>query len=206
MERARKRHRVAIPRLTVVLDLDETLIHSEVVELDGEELACPNSFYLRLDEFTKAGKKLLVRKRPFVHQFLLQASQQYDLVLFTAGVEPYARAVISALDVDGSLFKRLLFRPQCEALGNDQYCKNLLAVDANLKRIVLVDNSPQSFARTQLGNGLLIPSFFQNEQDFALVRLAQLLGFLDQQHDVRFALPQMVKLERLVNTPVTNAL
>ncbi|KAH9256450.1 hypothetical protein BASA81_005364 [Batrachochytrium salamandrivorans] len=206
MERAPKRHRVEIPRLTVVLDLDETLIHSEVVDLDLEEHACPNSFYVTLDEFTKAGKKLLVRKRPFVHQFLLQASQLYDLVLFTAGVEPYAKAVISKLDVDGSLFKRLLFRPQCEVLENDQYCKNLLVVDSNLERIVLVDNSPQSFAKTQLGNGLLIPSFFRNDQDFALVRLAQLLGFLNQQHDVRFALPHMAKLERIVNMPVNIAL
>ena len=73
-------------RMVVVLDLDETLIHTTDIT-DRYSPAIHNPQTLR-DQTPEAflmrvkGEILLCRKRPGVHQFLARASTLFDLVLY----------------------------------------------------------------------------------------------------------------------------
>ena len=64
---------------TLVLDLDETLVHYEQTE--GE-----------------AGRFMI---RPYARQFLQLLSQYYEIVIFTAAVRDYADFIIDELEVTG---------------------------------------------------------------------------------------------------------
>lgn len=60
---------------TLVLDLDETLIHF----VDSEKMGGGESFFVI---------------RPFCIEFLQEMSQLYEIVIFTAGVQDYADWVL----------------------------------------------------------------------------------------------------------------
>ena len=66
-----------------MLDLDETLIHSSYVQ---EANFKPN------DEST-----IKFHKRPGLAQFLNQMSENFEIVVFTAGGQEYADAVLDSL-------------------------------------------------------------------------------------------------------------
>jgi TFIIF-interacting CTD phosphatase-like protein len=71
---------------TLVLDLDENLVRTE---FDEEEPAFPR-------RSVKVGHiDIWLALRPFVHQFLSSLSAHYELVVWTAGTEPYGRAVVN---------------------------------------------------------------------------------------------------------------
>ncbi len=71
--------------LTLVLDLDETLVH--YIEIPGTD-----------------GKYLT---RPGTHEFLKRMAQCYELVIFTAAMQDYADWVLNDLDQEGLISHRL---------------------------------------------------------------------------------------------------
>tara|TARA_B110000208_G_scaffold160312_1_gene195409 strand:- start:538 stop:1029 length:492 start_codon:yes stop_codon:yes gene_type:complete len=73
-------------KLTVCLDLDETLIHSVVA--DGNALQKPEveSFWLTVGEH-----ELIVLKRPGLEDFLNRAADLFNLYVFTAGTAAYVQ-------------------------------------------------------------------------------------------------------------------
>ena len=77
---------------TLVLDLDETLIHfiemprRSHVDLDS------GSQEDDLNDSQNAGGHFLIR--PGAHQFLRQMSEAYELVIFTAAMQDYADWVL----------------------------------------------------------------------------------------------------------------
>ena len=88
---------------TLILDLDETLVHSTTEKLnDTFDL----SVDVQLDDYQT---RLWVSKRPFLDHFLETVSQWYTLVIFTASMQQYADAVIDLIDPK-RLIKRRLFR------------------------------------------------------------------------------------------------
>ena len=77
-------------KYTLVLDLDETLIHFVDLQSQGQE-----SFF---------------RIRPYCLQFLKELSQIYEIVIFTAGMEEYADWVLNQLDENDVLIDHRLYR------------------------------------------------------------------------------------------------
>lgn len=73
------------PEYTLVLDLDETLIH----------------FTDKRRVVTESGKSLdqYFNIRPFAQKFLQVLSAKYELVIFTAGTQEYADWVLNQLDL-----------------------------------------------------------------------------------------------------------
>lgn len=178
-------------RLAVVLDMDETLIHTSDIsdhyspELHSEENLreqTPEAFIVRVN-----GETLLVRKRPGVDQFLRRASALFDLYLYTAGEEDYARAVLHRLDPSGDLFQQRHFRSSCVPNTlSGEFMKDLNVVpNVDMRRTVLVDNNPASFAM-QPDNGILIESFYVSPTDKELRVLFDVLCHIDSNcEDVR---------------------
>lgn len=83
--------------------------------------------------------------RPGLHAFLTAVSELADVVLYTAGLPGYASPLCDALDPSRSLLPVRLFRPTTVAAGGHSCVKDLAPLGRDLRRTVLVDNSPFSF-------------------------------------------------------------
>ena len=86
-------------RKTLVLDLDETLIHSTT--RNGTDYDATVDVTLGSDTHT-----FYVHKRPFADYFLNQVSKWYDVVIFTASTSEYASPVIDWLDPQRIISRR----------------------------------------------------------------------------------------------------
>ena len=83
--------------------------------------------------------------RPGLHAFLRGVSEIADVVLYTAGLPGYASPLCDALDPSRSLLPIRLFRGTTVAAGGHSCVKDLSPLGRDLRRTVLVDNSPFSF-------------------------------------------------------------
>ncbi|XP_064835409.1 CTD nuclear envelope phosphatase 1A-like [Oncorhynchus masou masou] len=137
----------AVKRKILVLDLDETLIHSHpdrLVRPKGRPKVRPGTppdFILKV-VINRHPVRFLVHKRPHVDFFLEVVSQWYELVVFTASMEIYGSAVSDKLDRD--ILKRRYYRQHC-TLDLGSYVKDLSVVHNDLSSIVILDNSPGAY-------------------------------------------------------------
>ncbi|XP_004240939.1 uncharacterized protein [Solanum lycopersicum] len=184
-------------RLTVVLDLDETLVcayetsslpnivRTQATEagLKWFELECTSS-----DKECEGKPKInyvTVFERPGLHEFLKELSEFANLVLFTAGLEGYARPLVDKIDV-GNRFSLRLYRPSTISTEYREHVKDLVCISKDLSRIVIVDNNPFSFLLQPLNGIPCIPFSAGQPHDIQLLEvILPLLKHLSKQKDVR---------------------
>lgn len=172
-----------INKKTLILDLDETLVHSSFMPFERSDLI------LRVD-FDEAIYSIFVLIRPEVEVFLKEISEYFEIVIFTASLSKYASPLIDKLDKKGVCeFK--LFREHCSFI-NGLYVKDLRKMNRELKDLIIVDNSPISYAFS-MENGLPIKSWFSDKKDRELMKLLPILKFLSKVNDVREYIPKFVK-------------
>lgn len=123
-------------RICLVIDLDETLVHSSFKPIENADFIVPV-------EIDGTLHKVYVLKRPHVDEFLKRMGQIYECVLFTASLAKYADPVADLLDKD-NIFKARLFRESC-AFYRGNYVKDLGRLGRDLNRVIIVDNSPASY-------------------------------------------------------------
>lgn len=116
---------------TLILDLDETLVHSTV---NSYSMYSDFKVNVRIDN---RYYQVSVLKRPFVDEFLKQMSQHYELVIFTASIPQYANLVIDLIDPNHLVAHRL-FREHC-VLYNNLYIKELKYLGRNLNETMIID-------------------------------------------------------------------
>lgn len=136
-------------RFTLVLDLDETLVH--YYEQNGE------GFY---------------RVRPGCLKFLKEMSELYEVVIFTAAMQDYADWVLDSLDTEKCISHRL-YRQHASPC-NMVYVKDLSKLGRPLNKTLIIDNVAENFSQ-QPDNGIFIKSWFDDMSDTALPELAPLL-------------------------------
>ncbi|UKJ89273.2 RNA polymerase II carboxyterminal domain phosphatase [Theileria orientalis] len=170
-------------RKTLVLDLDETLIHSSFEPIENYSFTLPI-----LQDGVE--KKIYVGKRPFVDEFLKITSKIYDIVIFTAGLKSYADPVIDKLDVN-NVCKRRFFRDSC-IYFNGYYIKDLSIVTKSLKDVIIIDNSPACYCLNP-NNAIPILSWFDDCNDIELFNLLPLLNHLSKADDVTKILSNLTK-------------
>ncbi|GJP41959.1 hypothetical protein CLOM_g1570 [Closterium sp. NIES-68] len=164
-------------RKTLILDLDETLIHSFFSKMEETDA----QFYV--DIFGQM-TDVSVLKRPGTDAFLEAVAEKYEVVVFTASIPNYANAIIDWLDPEGRLIHHRLYRDSC-TWWRGGYVKDLAKVGRDLKNTILVDNSPHSFA-FQTKNGVCVTSYIDEEEDEELTALTEpLLKLAEQDGDVR---------------------
>jgi len=175
-------------KLTVVLDIDETLVHTS----KRQEKA--NS----LDTFTICvfDEVFTVFKRPSLDLFLEKAAAKYELISFTAGIEEYSKAILQEIDPDGKYFKHSLFRQHCAQVSSSAIVKDLRILNRCPTRLVLVDNTLSNFV-LQPENGVPITTFVNDAADTALNVLLEFLTCLDSVKDVRVPLRATFQLHEL---------
>ena len=168
---------------TLVLDLDETLVHSQFLEF-----STPSDIIIKI-EIEKEIYDIHVLVRPGVKEFLEKMEQYYEIVIFTASISKYADILINIIDQNESCPYRL-FREHCTFINNI-FVKDLEKLGRDLKDIIIVDNSPLSYS-FHPNNGLPILSWFENKNDRELFNITPILIYLSKVNDVREIIPKIV--------------
>lgn len=182
------RHRLSLVRRKVlVLDLDETLIHShhDGVLRQTVKPGTPPDFVLKVT-IDRHPVRFFVHKRPHVDFFLDVVSQWYELVVFTASMEIYGTAVADKLDKEKGILRRRYYRQHC-TLDFGSYTKDLSAICPDLASVFILDNSPGAY-RSYPDNAIPIKSWFNDPSDTALLNLLPILDALRFVSDVRSVL------------------
>lgn len=132
---------------TLVIDLDETLIHSMA---KGGRMSTGHMVEVKLSSPVGVGNSIIapqvpilyyVHKRPHCDEFLKKVSKWYNLIVFTASVQEYADPVIDWLELERKYFSARYYRQHC-TYRNGAYIKDLSQVEPDLSKVMILDNSP----------------------------------------------------------------
>ncbi|KCV69606.1 hypothetical protein H696_04025 [Fonticula alba] len=183
-------------KITVVLDLDETLVHCRMqpweTSHDGYDPDLNPSITNFYDvnrneppleemefEIVVNGQPLRVyaRLRPKLREFLQAMADEpeiFDVVVFTASQAVYADALLDRIDPAGNLVSHRRYRDTCVQVG-PLFVKDLRALGRPLDRVVLVDNALLSFGYN-MDSGVPIRSWYgRDRSDRALHELTELM-------------------------------
>ena len=163
---------------TLVLDLDETLVH----------------FF-----YTPSGGTFLIR--PYCFQFLEEMSKIFEIIIFTAALKDYADSILDILDPNKKLINYRLYR-QHTSISGVTFCKDLSKIGRNLGRTIIVDNLADNF-KLQPNNGIHIWTWIDDMKDTQLNDLGIILKDLvsKQPVDIR---PIIKKMKDDINKKMRN--
>ena len=109
--------------------MDETLL-AAVTDIDPDfyqdpALLMPHSYICRSKHKAEQDRyKIKVTLRPHVREVLEYLAENYALVVFTAGIQEYADAILDELDPANELISLRLYRHHCTKV-NQFYTKDL---------------------------------------------------------------------------------
>lgn len=175
---------------TLILDLDETLIHSlsrggrmssgHMVEVKlNSPVGVPGSGTIG----PQHPILYYVHKRPHCDEFLRKVCKWYKLVIFTASVQEYADPVIDWLEQERKFFSARYYRQHC-TFRNGAYIKDLSSVEPDLSRVCILDNSPMSYIFHE-DNAIPIEGWINDPTDNDLLHLIPMLEALQYVTDFR---------------------
>ncbi|XP_076459475.1 carboxy-terminal domain RNA polymerase II polypeptide A small phosphatase 1-like isoform X2 [Babylonia areolata] len=148
-------------RKCVVIDLDETLVHSSFKPISNADFIVPV-------EIDGTVHQVYVLKRPHVDEFLQRMGELFECVLFTASLAKYADPVADLLD-KWNVFRARLFRESC-VFHRGNYVKDLSRLGRDLNKVVIIDNSPASYI-FHPDNAVPVSSWFDDMDDRELLGL-----------------------------------
>ncbi|CAG8238862.1 unnamed protein product [Penicillium salamii] len=149
VEEDAKRRLLASRRLTLVVDLDQTIIHATVDPTVGEwreDKDNPNheavrdvrTFQLIDDGPGMRGCWYYIKLRPGLEEFLKNVAEIYELHIYTMGTRAYAQHIVDIIDPTRNLFgDRILSRDESGSLTVKDL-QRLFPVDT--KMVVIIDD------------------------------------------------------------------
>ena len=184
---------------TLVLDLDETLVHSST------EKPFPNQKNIILNlKIKNKPYKIYAILRPYLDFFLKEMSVYYNLYIFTASLSQYSTALLNILDKN-RLIIRSFNREHCQYKFG-LYFKDLSIFNIDYKNIIIIDNNPVSYALNK-SNGIPIQTWIDDPHDKELIKLIPLLKYLSKVDDVRIMLKKIInRAKAKVNFTLFNKL
>ncbi|BFZ15543.1 hypothetical protein BsWGS_18582 [Bradybaena similaris] len=163
-----------INKKCVLIDLDETLVHSSFKPVNNADFVVPV-------EIDGTVHQVYVLKRPHVDEFLQHMGKHFECVLFTASLAKYADPVADLLD-KWNVFRCRLFRESC-VFHRGNYVKDLSRLGRDLNQVVIIDNSPASYI-FHPENAVAVSSWFDEMNDTELLDLIPFFERLEQADNV----------------------
>nr|XP_017219941.1 PREDICTED: RNA polymerase II C-terminal domain phosphatase-like 4 [Daucus carota subsp. sativus] len=138
-------------KLCLVLDLDQTLLHTKPLhKLSPEELTglCNSTRKKDLRRWKATGVEYLTKLRPYVRKFLREASKLFDMYVYTNGSRDYARIMVDFLDPHGVYFgSRIISKEDSTVKGQ----KGLDVVPVHKSGVLVLDDTENVWARDREG-------------------------------------------------------
>ena len=159
----------------LVLDLDETLVHSSFRAVPGADFVIP----VQIEDVVHF---VYVMKRPGVDEFLVEMAKHYEVVVYTASLNKYADPLLDLLDPHKTIRTRL-FRESC-VYYEGNYVKDLSLLDRDLTQSIIIDNSPSSYI-FHPENAIDCTSFIDDPKDRELDQIGAFLKGIRAIDDVR---------------------
>ena len=171
-------------KFTLVLDIDETMIHFFFTYING-------MFFVR----------------PYFFKFLNEMNEFYEIVTFTAGTKDYADNILNLLDINNNLIKYRLYRQHTTIKGCSVF-KDLSKLGRDLNKIIIIDNLKDNF-KLQPNNGLFIKTWTSDVNDNQFYDLGRILKDIIKANvnDVRPIIEKInddIKISRNIINPYSN--
>ena len=183
--------------LTIILDLDGTLIYDQNGIVNNEEEEEEE------DEEDKVEKNDNIILRPKLFQFLDKLLElKCELIIFTSSVRQRADELINVLEKNKKYFNGRLYREHCTLMGA-AYVKDISKLGRDLSKTIIIDNDLGCFYLQQ-ENGILVNSFEGKEDDKILLNLYDILFQIIKSpfHDIRIELD---KYRNKLNNLISNS-
>ena len=118
----------------LVLDLDETLIHTSYSPIEGAALKAKRGYFY-------------LYERPYLKAFLDRYSAEYDLAIWSASKADYVRWIIRSTVLSEYSFAFVNTRNSCKRIFGDggrvEYLKDLTAYLPQYEKVIMLDDVPK---------------------------------------------------------------
>lgn len=122
-------------KYTLVLDMDETLIHFLYQNKTNNNIF--NFNMMEQNDLSKVGMFLL---RPYAKYFIEKLKDLYEIIIFTNGTKIYCDKIIDLIDPKRENIKYRLYRSHSINKDNDIYLKDLSLLGRDLSKIIIIDD------------------------------------------------------------------
>lgn len=213
-------------RKVLILDLDETIVHTEIINISEIDLSNydkyninTNNGFFFLNKHDKQDNSSVITSfyddeikeivyfkvffRPNLSEFLKEVKGfSFEIGIFTASLKIYADTIIDLIEKYFNLnntFSFRLYKESCIKIGQATIKDLRVIVNCSISDIIIVDNSLYSFMN-QLSNGILVTSYYNNKNDNELLNLKDyLINFISNCDDVRSINDQVFNLQASLN-------
>jgi RNA polymerase II subunit A-like phosphatase len=185
-------------KLSLVVDLDQTIIHACVESTIGDWMSDPNSpnyeavqdvKRFQLEDGAPRGLAsdawYYIKMRPGLKEFLERVSQLYELHVYTMGTRAYALGIAKIIDPDKKLFGDRIISRDENGSWTQKRLERLFPVDT--KMVVIIDDRADvwPYNRTNLikvnpfdfwkGTGDINSSFLPKREELARVEVVEVV-------------------------------
>ena len=165
------------PEYTLVLDLDETLVHfaeehEKQILLENRSMLMHKIAHNQIYELVEDDRTEYFYVRPFATKLLTELSRYYEIAIFTAGTQGYADAILDELHCSKYISHRLYRHHTINE--EDVYIKDLGLIGRPLEKTLIVDNTRENFMYHK-ENGIPIHSWYEDDKDEVLYDLTRIL-------------------------------
>lgn len=118
----------------LILDLDETLIHTTYSPLVGLDAVSQKGYYY-------------LYERPYLKDFLESVCEHYALAIWSASKADYVRWIIQSTVLKDYTFQFIRTRKHCKykegKSGTPEYLKDLRVLDPTYSEVIMLDDTPK---------------------------------------------------------------
>jgi len=155
-------------KYTLVLDLDETLIHlrqkKEVVNIKNDiNIKINNASECFYENYDKDRNKYLLQFRVGLFSFLTILKPFYEIISFTSATREYSDAIINEIEKNRTFFDYKFYREHT-VIYKDTFVKDISRIGRDIKKMIIIDNNENNFILNK-ENGIKIAPYYGDEDN-----------------------------------------
>ena len=155
-------------KYTLVLDLDETLIHlrqkKDIINIKNDvNIKINNTSDYFYDNYDKDKNKYLLQFRVGLFSFLTILKPFYEIISFTSATREYADVIINEIEKNRKFFDHKFYREHT-VIYKDTFVKDISRIGRDIKKIIIIDNNERNFVLNK-ENGIKIAPYYGDEDN-----------------------------------------